>query len=594
MQGQPGPGGLPGCTGRSAGTGYLRHVGALALIVLGGLAFATAAPALEPSATALSHTPGLLESDVIPRLLSSQDARLYRRVFALLDKGEWAAADGELARLSDRTLLGYVLAQRYLNPAYKASYAELKTWLERYGDQPGAEGIFGLAMSRKPKKEDPPRRLVPSPDIYTLPVYTFTRPDLVGAGGQRNLRQQTSQRKSAVAAQDEMRLRRAASAFFNGEDAAALAIASPLSDRTREALPLTDWIAGLAAWRQGKPKVAATHFHALAQSEVASAWERAAGGVWAARAYLVDRQPAMVNRMLALAAEHDRTFYGLIAQRMLGREPSMSWSWPPLDRGAAQQLARLPAVRRAIALAEVGQHSRADGEIRLLLAQVDPQWAPSVLALALQLKVPVSQVQLAKGVERAHGRLFDSAYYPLPPWRPEGGFTLEPALLFAFMRQESGFKAGAESAAGARGLMQLMPGTASFVANDPTLREHAKAKLFEPELNLQLGQKYLEHLMGQYGVKGNLFFLAAAYNGGPGKLEKWQKAIDYKDDPLLFIESLPSGQTRDFVERVIANYWIYCHRMGVPTPSLDQVAEGDWPRYLSGNNGIWNGRSARN
>ena len=72
-----------------------------------------------------------------------------------------------------------------------------------------------------------------------------------------------------------------------------------------------------------------------------------------------------------------------------------------------------------------------------------------------------------------------------------------------------------------------------------------------------------------------------AYNGGPGNLNKWQRKMDYKGDPLLFIESLPSRETRLFIERVLANLWIYRQRLGQPAPSLDGIVSGDWPLYVA-------------
>src|SRR3546814_8024996 len=80
-------------------------------------------------------------------------------------------------------------------------------------------------------------------------------------------------------------------------------------------------------------------------------------------------------------------------------------------------------------------------------------------------------------------------------------------------------------------------------------------------------------------VQGDLFRLTTAYNGGPGNLGKWERAIQADGDPLLFIEALPSKETRLFIERVLTNLWIYRHRLGQPAPSLDQLAAGDWPRY---------------
>ena len=96
---------------------------------------------------------------------------------------------------------------------------------------------------------------------------------------------------------------------------------------------------------------------------------------------------------------------------------------------------------------------------------------------------------------------------------------------------------------------------------------------------MALGQRYLRHLLDDRAVGSNLFRLAAAYNGGPGNLRRWWAGVEHRDDPLLFIEALPSYETRVFIERVLTNLWIYRHRLGQPTPSLEAVASGRWPVY---------------
>ncbi|MEC7538502.1 MAG: lytic transglycosylase domain-containing protein, partial [Pseudomonadota bacterium] len=96
---------------------------------------------------------------------------------------------------------------------------------------------------------------------------------------------------------------------------------------------------------------------------------------------------------------------------------------------------------------------------------------------------------------------------------------------------------------------------------------------------IELGQSYVQHLLAFPGIDGNLFYTTVAYNGGPGNLNRWRRTSEYQDDPLLFIESVPSRETRVFVERVLTNLWIYRYRLGQPTPSLDAIAAGTWPRY---------------
>lgn len=129
--------------------------------------------------------------------------------------------------------------------------------------------------------------------------------------------------------------------------------------------------------------------------------------------------------------------------------------------------------------------------------------------------------------------------------------------------------------------MQLMPRTAVHVSNDRSLRFAGKDKLYEPSYNVSLGQKYIQELMSRYKLSENLFELLIAYNGGPGNLRKWKKSTVYKNDPLLFIESIPSRETRGFLEAVSRNLWMYRLILGQDTPSLDMLASGDWPRYVA-------------
>ena len=82
----------------------------------------------------------------------------------------------------------------------------------------------------------------------------------------------------------------------------------------------------------------------------------------------------------------------------------------------------------------------------------------------------------------------EAALFPIPPWQPESGFIVDRALIYALMRQESAFNPRAKSVDGARGLMQLMPATAGFVARQ-RFRGSRRNRLFDPALNLELGQR---------------------------------------------------------------------------------------------------------
>jgi len=560
------------------------------------------APAYEAPRLFPSNWPDLDDVAPLPMVLSDGDVQRYRTIFALQEQSQWAAADRLMAALDDRLLVGHLLHQRYMHPTgWRSSYAELSTWLANHPDHPGAQEIWRLANARAPKgaKGLPKPPAVPSgiglaDEEAELP-YRKQATAKAETAAARALAQkvETLLRQGERAAalrllhaehrrlhlpsvdHDLISVRIAASFFFAGEDAEALNVAAAAS-RSRQDVPAADWLAGMAAFRQGEVGTAALHFEALANSEAASSWSRAAGAFWGARAHLIGKRPQKVTALLELAAAQPRTFYGILANRLLGRDADLHWRAPPLKVEEMARLMLLPAVRRAIALQAVGEAGRADMELRQAFTDGGSALGPALLGLASRLGMPQTQVRLAQAVPGDDGRIFAAAMYPLPPWEPEGGFSIDRALLYALIRQESGFNVAARSTAGARGLMQIMPATANFLAGGTA----SKTKLMSPEYNMALGQKYLRLLLDHDDVKGNLVLLAVAYNAGPGNLKKWLKQMGPVGDPLLFIESLPSQETRNFVIRVLTNYWLYRIRFEQAAPSLEVLAEGNWPYYV--------------
>jgi soluble lytic murein transglycosylase len=132
-------------------------------------------------------------------------------------------------------------------------------------------------------------------------------------------------------------------------------------------------------------------------------------------------------------------------------------------------------------------------------------------------------------------------------------YEVDPSLIWAVMRQESVFDPKIESPAGAIGLMQIMPYTAKEIAQD--LNEpYIKDSLYSPLTNLRYGTFYLRQLLKQFD--GNLVLALASYNGGPHNAKRWHERN--KDSSLdVFIESIEFTETRDYVKKVLANYWTY-------------------------------------
>jgi len=542
------------------------------------------------------------EQASVPRVLTVEDTVRYRTIFHLQEDGRWKEADVFIDALQDRILLGHVLYQRYMHPTrYRSSYEELRRWMGSYRDHPDAERIYELALRRKPKNSPPP--LVPElgatpSEAAGSPVGGKAPPriivtlreaqvaarvgELIGKGLPEEAEKAVLEAADSIStvAYDRIRADIAMAYYVGNDDDRAYELAAEGAFRSHDSVSVGHWVAGLAAFRLGYLRSAVLHFEEHSRSPAALSWNVSAGAYWAARVHLRLRQPAEAERWLRVAADHPRTFYGLIARRALGLDSALDWSEPSVTKADIERVLSIPGGRRAIALAEVGQTVLAEEELRAHTWKIGPQHARSLIAVADAIQLPHTAVRAGSRLAQFGDHSRDRALYPTPPWAPSDGFKVDRALIYAFMRQESQFHTRATSPVGARGLMQLMPATASSLIEEFEFAGQAEEALYEPQLNVTLGQQYLAWLLERAAVNGNLFKLAVAYNAGPGNLRKWERSINHQDDPLLFIESLPARQTRIFVERVLANFWIYRQRMGQTNPSLDAVAAGEWPRYV--------------
>lgn len=536
--------------------------------------------------------------------LSEKDIARYRRIFELQRAGNWAEADKEIASLENKVLLGHVKFQRYMHPtAYRSKFNELKDWMSAYADHPDARRVYRLARRRQGNARAPraPVPVLPARDASSVSSYSKklvspysrsrrkevlalerrVRQDIRRKNPLRAERRLRAEERRALLTREDFdhQLVKVATAHFReNDDDRAYLLANEAARHSRDKISQADWVAGLTAWRQGKYEAAAEHFTALITLEHAGEWTQAAGAYWAARSELAAERPERVTPLLEKAAAFNRTFYGILANFQLGLELGLDREIPVLEQAQLDELIAIPGVRRAIAFANIGWADLADEEIRLVWHRNGRDSYGSLLALAARLNLPFSQLRLARaiGPSASHAVL-----YPLPAWEPQGGYSVDRAFLFALMRQESEFRPRASSRVGAQGLMQIMPSTASFISRDRSLRTNNKRQLLHPEFNMKLGQDYIHHLLEYEEMDGNLFKLLTAYNGGPGNMIKWQKRIDFQDDALLFIETIPALETRTYIERVLANLWIYRSILGQPAPSLQAVASGAWPPYKS-------------
>jgi soluble lytic murein transglycosylase-like protein len=255
-----------------------------------------------------------------------------------------------------------------------------------------------------------------------------------------------------------------------------------------------------------------------------------------------------------------------------------------------------PGALRALALVQADQHHLAEEELRHIHPGQSDQLKDALLAFAADSRLPAYQMRFASLFKNARGSFYDAALYPIAPWKAEeenADQNIDDAVLNAFIRQESRFRSGAHNPSGATGLMQIMPDTANYVMGTRRYSGAGAERLKDPALNMKIGERYIHSLLQMDAVNYNLFYLAVAYNAGPGNLRKWRREQGDVQDPLFFIETIPVAETRAFVERVMHNLWVYRLRMGQPVTSLDYVASGEWPSYIAMDGGTHHVASMR-
>ena len=572
--------------------------------LLAGAAASTAhAQSAPETAMAVPRTAPPNGAEVaLPQPLDPSQAALVRQIFALQDRGRIQAAIQATSELSDPTLLGSILADRYLGPYTVTTASQLEDWLSRFGDQAPAPAIYSLLQRKLPRGA----RLPAAPDVTGLPApvvlsgappslsdpveaetdgvssFAVAVADRAGEGETSSaLAMVRSIGGLTVAHTGALKAIVARALFVANHDGQAFSLASAAYDQAGGEDGASAYVAGLAAWRLGKLADAGNFFRAAATATDAEPPLVAAGAFWAARASLYLHQPRQWLPWMERAAAETGTFYGLLAGRMLGLGPDLSGpgaGTATLGEADVDAVAATAAGWRAFALIEVGEPTLAESELATLWPRIenDRPFGRSVMLVASRAGLPGLTARLSELISIGPGQeLAGVPAVPMPSLSPAGGFTIDPALIYALTRLESNFDSGAVSNSGARGLMQLMPVAAAAAVG------HWGSPLADPGVNLELGQRYMQYLAGQSGVDDDLLHVLGSYNGGPGAFAEWARTIQDDNDPLLFIESIPNGQTRHFVESALAYTWIYAMRLGLPEPSLDALAQGSFPRFTA-------------
>ncbi|HQT63259.1 MAG TPA: lytic transglycosylase domain-containing protein [Acidocella sp.] len=467
------------------------------------------------------NAPNPGEEVVLPQPLPPSAVSQYQRILSLQDQGAYAEADQLISRLNDTSLVGAVLAARYLSPSYHATEADLLDWYAQYGNQPAAAAIYKAILKRAPHAAVQPPQAQLLPESTSIP--------------------------------------------------ASLARPTRLNDTPAW---LRCFHQGLAAWQRGDIAAAAPLFQQAANMGSVSDDDRAAGAFWAARAALRLQQPVDYLNWLRTAATATNSFYGIIAGRLLGQGFGPTGIAATLSEADITAVDAVPNGHLAFALLQVGETEQASLALRAMWPdiQANPALAHAVMAVAARAGLVDIAIAIA-GQTNLVSNDVAGVSLPLPALHPAGGFSIDPALVYALARTESGFNPNAVSPMGARGLMQLMPVTANFVARNQGI----SGAVSNPSANLALGQGYIRYLGQQAGINNNLLAILASYNAGPNAAAIWYSALQQDSDPLLFIETISNDQTRHFVHQVLADSWIYAEEIGLKPTSLDEIAEGNFP-----------------
>lgn len=569
---------------------------ALLALILAGASPVAASAAESAPVTPLTAAAPVQTSNGIPVQLKIVERDQYRAVFASIRASNWTDAAQRLDAMPEGLLTPFARAELILaRGASKAPLLDVMAVLNRAPELPQASD---LARAARARGADALPELPEVHDLYRFPgasrrqaartnrsdaVAMELRPQIISLIKADNPAEAEALLVSRQAeltgeARTEWQQRVAWSYYLTGDDGNARRLAVQGQQGDGEWKVQADWVAGLAAWRQRDYAAAGAAFDAV----IAHARDyemRAAGLFWSARADMAYGRPDMVQTKLRSAARLPETFYGLLAASSLGiAQPGQATPGMIGQISAEwQTLSRYPNIRVATALSEIGEDAYADEVLRHQARIGSGREHGALLHLATRLELPATQLWLSQ-----HGpsdaTMPVSARYPVPAWTPQGGWRVDPSLIYAHALQESQFRTDVVSPAGAIGLMQIMPGTAQLIARRKG-EVIDRSQLNRPAIAFEYGQSYLEMLRDMAGTQGLLPKIIAAYNAGPASVAAWNGRLRDGGDPLLFVESIPFAETRAYVAIVLRNYWMYGRQQGSAPASLKAMAQGLWPRF---------------
>jgi soluble lytic murein transglycosylase len=318
------------------------------------------------------------------------------------------------------------------------------------------------------------------------------------------------------------------------------------------------WLAGnTALTKLGRPADAQRMFERYAAA-AKSPQTRAKGLYWAGRAADAAGKRPEATAYYEQAAQFFDQFHGQLATERLGRAPQVLSTPRTVEVSSAERQAfnDRSVVQALVALGQQGNWQDQTQFIRALAGSVTTD-IDHVLASELADKVRRVDLKVLVGRSARNFGLSDYVISAFPQMPVPSEHLSDWTMIHAITRQESQFDRQATSPVGAKGLMQLMPGTARQTAPSAGL-SYNYGSLIDPQYNVALGSTYFGQLMTQYG--GSYVLSVAAYNAGPGNVNKWLRANGdprNRIDVLTWIEAIPLSETRNYVQRVLENAVVY-------------------------------------
>lgn len=335
------------------------------------------------------------------------------------------------------------------------------------------------------------------------------------------------------------------------------------------------WLAANTALKDlGRPREAAGLF-ALYSTGGRSPQVWARGLYWAGRAATEARDPELAQDYFTRASRNYDQFHGQLALERLGQpQPRPAGAERTVgddERSAFEQRTVVAAARL------LGQQGDWRTQSLFLRAIANAATSDADHALAIELAEQIGRADLSVMVGRSARTNGLTDYVPaaFPTLDVPPGHADNWTFIHAITRQESQFDRAAQSPVGARGMMQLMPATAQQTARQAGLPYNLGELTNDPSYNIMLGSTFFRSMLDYYG--GSYPLAVAAYNAGPGNVNRWLRA---NGDPrtgavdiLDWIEAIPFSETRGYVQRVLENAVVYdTLRPGAPAEQRNRLS----------------------